>query len=399
MRIISHLETSSEYSTSKKRISVTAGAGKRQFSETMEYPDGSGNDRQQGHFHSRPPEPFMAQHQLQHQLQHQEVRQPQHRDMYSQQQQPPQPASFTQQHTQSAAPSNMYAQRMPYAQHPPVQQDISMGNTQQSLEHEYIRQQQTAQQQYLQQQQYAAPGYPSIVPPAQYAPTQQHLPYQYALQQQHHQQQFPGGARSAYPPMELSQQHAGLSMSHPPPPHVQLQQPFIQPKVGRLPSDRPLIKLSVSLIDTYKHINTIYYEERETRRAARAKEKANKKSSSTAEGSDGGAAGSGTNNNGWDDENYDYIVNPGELFYGRYKMKERIGKGSFGQVVRAEDTQEGRDVAIKIIKSKKPFLMQAKTEIELLTHLKEKDTEDQYNIGKWIESFRTHVLFAVSCLI
>ena len=171
------------------------------------------------------------------------------------------------------------------------------------------------------------------------------------------------------------------------------QQPYLQPKIGRLPADRPLMKLSVSLIDTYKHINTVYYEEREARRAARAKGKAKSggggsSGSGTGAGvshSSGGGAtagGTGTHNHGWDDENYDYIVTSGELFYGRYRIKERIGKGSFGQVVRAEDVDTRKDVAIKIIKSKKPFLIQAKTEIELLTHLNEKDNEDQHNIGK-----------------
>jgi len=127
------------------------------------------------------------------------------------------------------------------------------------------------------------------------------------------------------------------------------------------------VKLSVSLIDTYKQINKVYYEERETRRAARAAQKAQK--------------GAGANNNGWDDENYDYIITNGEMFFGRYVIKERIGKGSFGQVVRAIDTESNKDVAIKIIKSKKPFLMQAKTEIELLLQLCDKDVEDQNNIG------------------
>jgi dual specificity tyrosine-phosphorylation-regulated kinase 1 len=142
-------------------------------------------------------------------------------------------------------------------------------------------------------------------------------------------------------------------------------QSYIQPRAGRLPSDRPLMKLSVSLIDTYKHINTVYYEERDARRKTKEKNK-----------------GTGANNNGWDDENYDYIITPGELFYGRYRIKERIGKGSFGQVARAEDIESKREVAIKIIKSKKPFQMQAKTEIELLTHLWEKDPDDQHNVGK-----------------
>ena len=148
--------------------------------------------------------------------------------------------------------------------------------------------------------------------------------------------------------------------------------------MGRKPTDRPLIKLSVSLIDTYKQINTVYYEDREARRQARAKEKSTRAAQQQLPAGVGG-----TNNHGWDDENYDYIVTPGEIFYNRYKIKERIGKGSFGQVVRAEDMETHKEVAIKIIKSKKPFLMQAKTEIELLTHLWDKDPDDQHNIGTW----------------
>ncbi|KAL7569437.1 hypothetical protein ACA910_009622 [Epithemia clementina (nom. ined.)] len=143
--------------------------------------------------------------------------------------------------------------------------------------------------------------------------------------------------------------------------------------MGRLPSERPLIKMSVSLIDTYKHINTVYYEERDARRKSR--DPANKK------------GGTGANNNGWDDENYDYIITTNEVIFNRYKIKERIGKGSFGQVVRAEDLDTNREVAIKIIKSKKPFLMQAKTEIELLTHLCDKDSDDQHNIVRLLTHF------------
>ena len=132
------------------------------------------------------------------------------------------------------------------------------------------------------------------------------------------------------------------------------------------------MKLSVSLIDTYKRINGVYYEEREARRAARA-----------AQRQQGSQRGTGVNNGGWDDENYDYILVSGERLNERYIIKERIGKGSFGQVVRAVDTETNTDVAIKIIKSKRPFLTQAQTEIDLLTHLRDKDEEDENNIGKW----------------
>jgi dual specificity tyrosine-phosphorylation-regulated kinase 1 len=140
------------------------------------------------------------------------------------------------------------------------------------------------------------------------------------------------------------------------------------------------------LIDTYKHINTVYYEERDARRAARSKEKTGTTATAaaaTTAATTSGAGPGGANNNGWDDENYDYIVTPGEIFFGRYRMMERIGKGSFGQVVRAEDIETKREVAIKIIKSKKPFLLQAKTEIELLTQLFEKDPKDQHNLGRF----------------
>ena len=202
--------------------------------------------------------------------------------------------------------------------------------------------------------------------------------------QQQHQQQMQQQQRILGGPMMGAEQ----LRHHPMPPIIPVQQPpYLQPKAGRLPSDRPLIKLSVSLIETYKHINTVYYEEREARRAARAKEKAKS-------GATGAQAGTGTHNHGWDDENYDYIVTHGELFYGRYRIKERIGKGSFGQVVRAEDVETRRDVAIKIIKSKKPFLIQAKTEIELLTHLNEKDASDEHNIGTLIRLLCPNAIYA-----
>lgn len=36
-------------------------------------------------------------------------------------------------------------------------------------------------------------------------------------------------------------------------------EPYIQPRVGRLPADRPLMKLSVGLIETYKEINQVSF--------------------------------------------------------------------------------------------------------------------------------------------
>lgn len=37
-------------------------------------------------------------------------------------------------------------------------------------------------------------------------------------------------------------------------------------------------------------------------------------------------------NDGYDDDNHDYIIKPGEKFEDRYEIDSLIGKGSFGQV-------------------------------------------------------------------
>lgn len=43
-------------------------------------------------------------------------------------------------------------------------------------------------------------------------------------------------------------------------------------------------------------------------------------------------------NEGYDDDNYDYIVRNGERWLERYEIDSLIGKGSFGQVRDGGDT-------------------------------------------------------------
>lgn len=134
--------------------------------------------------------------------------------------------------------------------------------------------------------------------------------------------------------------------------------------------DRPVHKLSVRLIDTYKLINKIYYE-------AKAQKLREQKDTTRV----------GVHNDGFDDQNYDYILRGDEIMNDRYILKHKMGKGSFGQVVCAYDQERKAEVAIKIIKSRKPFLIQAKTEIDILNKISEKDEGEDSNIVRLLDHF------------
>lgn len=99
-------------------------------------------------------------------------------------------------------------------------------------------------------------------------------------------------------------------------------------------------------------------------------------------------------NYGYDNENGDYnIVNKDHIAY-RYEVIDRIGKGSFGQVLKVFDHKRKNVLALKIIKNKARFQKQAEVEIEVLKFIRKKDEKDKYNIIH-IESyftFRHHVV-------
>ncbi|XP_065845787.1 dual specificity tyrosine-phosphorylation-regulated kinase 1A-like [Oscarella lobularis] len=141
----------------------------------------------------------------------------------------------------------------------------------------------------------------------------------------------------------------------------------------RDPSDAPLRKVTANLIKTYKQINEVYYARKRQRQQER-ETSANKKI---------------LLNDGYDDEHYDYIVRNGEKWMDRYEIVSLIGKGSFGQVVKAFDDQDKDYVAIKIIKNKKPFLNQAKIEVKLLELINKYDTEGKY----YVVRLKRHFVF------
>jgi len=144
---------------------------------------------------------------------------------------------------------------------------------------------------------------------------------------------------------------------------------------ARPDSERLLVRLTVDLIATYKGINKRYYEKKKKREQMEAADE-----EKPITGSDGGV----------DDHNYNYVLRPGEVLADRYNMMELLGKGSFGQVVHAEDSQTGQHVAIKIIKSKRAFTIQARTEVGVLKHIQEQDPADSVNIVRLLDSFVWH---------
>eukprot|EP00960_Hanusia_phi_P069363 767075-Hanusia_phi.AAC.2 len=132
--------------------------------------------------------------------------------------------------------------------------------------------------------------------------------------------------------------------------------------------NNPLLLLTVKLLDTYQGINEKYYAKQDRR-----------------------------HNDGYDDENGDYIIRPGDLINNRYKIVTRsngssplLGKGSFGQVVYAIDTTESnrskQHVAIKITKNHRHWHEQAKSEIALLKKLRGMNSVIQNGISiDWVD--------------
>lgn len=93
-------------------------------------------------------------------------------------------------------------------------------------------------------------------------------------------------------------------------------------------------------------------------------------------------------NNGFDDINNDYIIVIGEVWDQRYTITQRLGRGSFGQVVEAFDKVTKQRVAIKIIKNRTAFYKQALVEERVLKFISDTNATEECHIVQMYRSFR-----------
>uniref|UniRef100_A0A914E069 Dual specificity tyrosine-phosphorylation-regulated kinase mbk-2 n=1 Tax=Acrobeloides nanus TaxID=290746 RepID=A0A914E069_9BILA len=100
----------------------------------------------------------------------------------------------------------------------------------------------------------------------------------------------------------------------------------------------------------------------------------------------GGIPGA-ANNCGYDDENGSYILVPHDHIAYRYEVLKVIGKGSFGQVIKAYDHKYQQYVALKLVRNEKRFHRQAEEEIRILEHLRRQDNDGQHNVIHMLDNF------------
>ncbi|GLG93531.1 Putative dual specificity tyrosine-phosphorylation-regulated kinase 3 homolog [Gryllus bimaculatus] len=106
------------------------------------------------------------------------------------------------------------------------------------------------------------------------------------------------------------------------------------------------------------------------------------------------------NNCSYDNENGSYIHIPHDHIAYRYEVLKVIGKGSFGQVVKAYDHKNHEHVALKMVRNEKRFHRQAQEEIRILEHLRKQDKDNTMNIIHIYDSFtfRNHMCITFELL-
>jgi len=108
----------------------------------------------------------------------------------------------------------------------------------------------------------------------------------------------------------------------------------------------------------------------------------------------------GAQNCGYDDEAGSYQMVAHDHIVYRFEILKVLGKGSFGQVLKAYDHKTQQHVALKIVRNEKRFHRQATEEIRILEHLRKQDKDNSHNIVHLIDHFmfRGHVCLTFELL-
>uniref|UniRef100_T1JLC7 dual-specificity kinase n=1 Tax=Strigamia maritima TaxID=126957 RepID=T1JLC7_STRMM len=108
----------------------------------------------------------------------------------------------------------------------------------------------------------------------------------------------------------------------------------------------------------------------------------------------------GCNNCSYDDDQGSYIHVPHDHIAYRYEVIKILGKGSFGQVVKAYDHKNQLHVALKMVRNEKRFHRQAQEEIRILDHLRKQDKDNTINIIHMYDNFtfRNHTCITFELL-
>lgn len=105
-------------------------------------------------------------------------------------------------------------------------------------------------------------------------------------------------------------------------------------------------------------------------------------------------------NCGFDTDQQEYHVRYNDHIAYRYECIKKLGKGSFGIVVRCFDHKDKEFVAVKILKNKKRLYKQGLVEAKLIETLNKRDPEDKKNIIKKLDQFvfRKHLVITFELL-
>lgn len=90
-------------------------------------------------------------------------------------------------------------------------------------------------------------------------------------------------------------------------------------------------------------------------------------------------------NNGFDTDQQEYAVRYNDHIDYRYEVVKKLGKGSFGIVIRVFDHKQKEFVALKVLKNKKRLYKQGLVEANLIETLNKKDPDDKKNIIKKLD--------------